>query len=205
MLLPSRQNRSQFHSGFFETLFSYGLNTFFPEAKESFIYLFIYLCLSRHTDSIVREWNVTLKKGGIRPRPQRSARKPSGGGGSEPSVSTSISHLDVFVRPGDIPFHRAQVAIKVGSRREALSGRSLAAPAAEGGPVREGGLVRRCEGSLCPLSPLPPTPAPAPAGLAQRKAAHPASSFPPSQADRCEAARLPGRGWDVEQQILVWS
>lgn len=127
------------------------------------------------------------------------------GGGSEPSVFTSISHLDVFVRPGDIPFHRAQVAIKVGSRREALSGRSLAAPAAEGGPVREGGLVRRCEGSLCPLSPLPPTPAPAPASLAQRKAAHPASSFPPSQADRCEAARLPGRGWDVEQQILVWS
>lgn len=133
------------------------------------------------------------------------ANRPGAGGPSHPCPRPSVTWMCLYGLPGDIPFHRAQVAIKVGSRREALSGRSLAAPAAEGGPVREGGLVRRCEGSLCPLSPLPPTPAPAPAGLAQRKAAHPASSFPPSQADRCEAARLPGRGWDVEQQILVWS
>lgn len=61
---------------------------------------------------------------------------------------------------------------------------------------------------VCPHATLPSTPAqPSPATRTERLVGRETEqpSFLPSQAGLCGGTRRQGRGWEVEQRILVWS
>lgn len=148
-----------------------------------------------------------VEEGRNSPTAPRIWPQSSGVRGPGQPLSTSIDHPCVFVSRGDVPFQGTERTIKAGSERDCLVGPWPMRGRLEALSVREAlfGAVRpRCV--LSPLSFPPPRQSQQPGtmGLAERKAAA-QPPLPALRSRRCGVARRQGRGWDVEQQIFVWS